>query len=641
MALTNPSLVYSHPHIGVYIEDNTTVEENDTTSTDTTIASDPFSIMQIGRFAKGRDNVLLSFDNWSSFYNEFGAPNYKLYGQAAYNVHAALTNNPGLCRVYAMRVMPDNATYSNITILASYKWGEYTVPSAEGVEPAVKKNGMIIKFTAQTVNNLSTPASLKTYASAKYAAPQEDASTATTSALFGFNALGRGKYGNALRVRFGDMTPYDDDPVNKSFKVDVLEYTSSLNVKESYTGKFNEIAFSTVTKSSVYLEDMVNDPDTGSSKIEMHVVYQTLEDMINFYNDHIESGDPITIDTCDFINGLTMTGESDLNIYIDPESTISLTAIEGFSLQNGTDGDFASLSGDALNTAVDTCLINAFNGVYDKSVLSRYGSPVDCILDAGFSTPVKKAMIARGTKRQEDTMVYIDAGTECTTGESLLTFAQSLQNFGGPNIVKEAHHYKLRDTSFTGKQITVTSTYNIAKLLPSHIASNGLGTPFVMDRTRITDAVKNSFEPIINPTDDELKNKLYKLRMNYYESVTRNVYQRATALTSQATMTDRSDEFNEYILHRAIITCEDLLRANLYNLAEETDRVRYQTTARDVLDVRLAGLVRSYDVSYDMSALDEANNLLRIKLRLVFRTIVKKGIVEAYIDPRGTSSTQE
>ena len=645
MALSNPSLVYSHPYVGVYVEDNTMTTEDTTTVDTQTVNDNPFSIMQIGRFAKGRDNTLLSFDSWSACLNEFGAPNYKLYGQAGYNAYAALANNPGLCRLYAMRVMPDNATYSNIVIMASYKWGEYQTTDAEG-KPATK-TGMIIKFTGQTTNSLSSKESLKTYASAKYAAPGEDPATAVTSALFGFHSLGRGKYGNSIRVRFNDMTAYDNDPTTKSFKVDVLEYTTSLNVKESFTGTFNEIAFSPVTKSSLYLEDMINDPDTGSTKLGVNIVYQTFEDMINFYNENkSEDVTPITVDTADFINGLTMEGLTDYNIYIDPESTISLTAIEGFALQSGGDGDFGTLSDEALQTSIDNCLTNAFNGVYDESVLSRYGSPVDCILDANFSIAVKKAMIALGTKRQEDTMVYIDMGTEATTGDALVTFAQSLQNLGGPNILKEAHYYKLRDTIFTGKQITVTTTYNIAKLLPTHVATYGLGTPFVMQNARITDAIKGSFGPLINPNNDELKNKLYKLRVNYYENVSRNVYQRSTAITSQASITDRSDEFNEYILHLAAITCEDLLRGNLYNLAEEADRARYQSAATDVLNVKIGNLVRNMSVSYDMSALDEMNNLLRIKLQLTFRTIVKRGIVEIYINPRGstsstTASTQE
>ena len=51
--------------------------------------------------------------------NEYGDPNYKLYGQAGYNAYNALA--PGYAGMYIMRLMPVNATHSNTVIMAKYK----------------------------------------------------------------------------------------------------------------------------------------------------------------------------------------------------------------------------------------------------------------------------------------------------------------------------------------------------------------------------------------------------------------------------------------------------------------------------------------------------------------------------------------
>lgn len=635
MALDNPSLVYSHPHVGVYIEDNSILDEVSTNLAPVVLADDAVGIIQLGKFAKGRDNTILSFDSWAEAKEELGAPNYRLYGQAAYNIHAALSNNEGNCRVYAMRVMPTDATYSNVAIKVSYKWGTYQPAGSD--EP--EQTGLIIKYTAVNKASMQTKSMLKTLND--YQAPTEEVGGETTSALMAISALGRGKYGNNLRIKFSDITPYDNEPDYKTYQFDVLEHNSVLSRKETFTGTFNESAFNSALGQSLYIQDLINDEESGSKKVNIEICQQTIEDMINLYNANIGEGDEkITLDTFDFITGTDMSGGT-AKIFIDPSSTISVSHIEGLSLAAGSDGAFDTVNGkttEEVQTAYTSALIDAAKGNLDKRILSRYGTPATCILDAGFPDEVKQALVELATKRQENVMLYLDAGIEITTTDAYIAWLEKMQSYGGPNILKDGHHYKIRDLVFTGKQVPVTTTYVIARDLPRHIATYGYGVPFVMNHARVTDAVRGSFMPVVDPGDEEVKNAIYKLRGNYFETVTYGTYQRATALTSQKVVSDRSDEFNEYILHEGVKICTDLLRSKLYNFAEAEDRALYQTEAETLIQNKIGSLVRTVTVAYEMSAADELNNILRIKLRIVCKTVIKRGIVEAYIDPRASTS---
>ena len=174
----------------------------------------------------------------------------------------------------------------------------------------------------------------------------------------------------------------------------------------------------------------------------------------------------------------------------------------------------------------------------------------------------------------------------------------------------------------------------MAGLIPRHIKTKGLNEPMAMENAMVTEAVKGSFLPVIDPDDNAIKKEIYNLRGNYYETVRYNVYQRGVAITSQRELSDRLDEFNEYILHLAVAKATSILRSKIYKLGEEEDRAAYTETANKELQYILGPMVRSLTVEFKMSAEDERKSILRLALRIVYKTIIKRGIVEIYLDPR-------
>ena len=82
----NVVLTYQHPYIATYLQDNTIYTEE----AEAEIPTPSFNGIQVGFFGGGRDNVVLYSTNTEMFVNEYTKPNYKLYGQAAYNAVAAI-----------------------------------------------------------------------------------------------------------------------------------------------------------------------------------------------------------------------------------------------------------------------------------------------------------------------------------------------------------------------------------------------------------------------------------------------------------------------------------------------------------------------------------------------------------------------
>ena len=71
MSFENVVLQYAHPHVAVYLEDNTTY-------TETFLAEEePVKLIQCGMYAEGRDNKVIYCPNYASYIEEFGNPNYK------------------------------------------------------------------------------------------------------------------------------------------------------------------------------------------------------------------------------------------------------------------------------------------------------------------------------------------------------------------------------------------------------------------------------------------------------------------------------------------------------------------------------------------------------------------------------------
>ena len=813
----NVTLLYQHPHISIYVEDNTGYEEEELTE-----SSKDFNGIQVAFTGSGRDNTLLYCTNTSEFLNEFGDPNYKLYGQAGYNAYNILSSNYAGC--YVLRPMPDNATLANTVIMAKYKlvddtvvippvigndvmsltgtnnvpelipdeedgsiegataftltgktvsgltgdpnvdglfshittewlagnnlgnftivtvkipvptgvvvgenvtitntsealkkfysdfgedpthitanddgitatkvrtytaeeifegndyitmailvsegdttyldinWGteqENIVMRASGIEfvseiieeETPKNMKLGVAFEAVSIPNATSENVLRAEIAGLYNGGEPNEEGYCYEPLMAFWSLGRGSYGSDIRIKFTDDNEYDgaEDPTTRSYKVTIMQNTKNgLMEKEYIYGMLDEDAFDKDYEEgpSLFLADLITDPDKGSAKIGMLFNSEVYSNMIDLMNSVIDDEDEkIDVSTFDAIFGLNPDGTENTHMVLldntDSESYVNLVSADGVKLNLGSDGDLdpATHTEEEIEATREALLIKAFSGELDRRIKSRYSTPADFCLDANFSDAVKRQMAEFALGRKYDCLTYLDTKLLKTSNE-VINYLKSLNSVYGYNIVKEMHCYKYRDQLFTGKSCEMSITHWFAKAFPNHVRVYGIGEPFAREKARLSnseDFISNTFFPVIDPDDNDIKKQIYKYGANCYETVRYNVFQRSSAITTCKEKSDRVDEFNELITERAIGIAHSLLSSKIYHISEDEDRARFTEEAQRTVEYELAGLVKTCTVEFKMSTSDKKRNILRIVMHLTFYTVAKYGIVEVYLDPR-------
>ncbi len=770
---------YQHPYITVQIYDNSEYTEPEVED-----YRRSFNGMQVGFFAGGRDNQLLYMPDKTQYLREFGKPNFKLLGQAAYNADNALATDN--CGMYIMNLKPDNATYSNVVIMARFKTEAIADTDTEGSGSSSETTGgdteesgsstttnskigyyyqdeevvyiqasdgkfygyeesdvtvenidavyreadidaitigveegqlVKIKWTDQAnlneivaaikrgetptfnfdedsssedsgstiedgdieddteetttsyklvyalyatyIENATTVDALKAAVNSLISS-DPDADGFFNMPLFLFYSQGRGVYGDNIHIRLANVTEYmndvdsieyiygnwseEDKPTAHQYSITVMEPTKDgLTERETATVTLNPDGLNMYDDEnpSTYMEDVVNDPETGSKRIYVEIYQETFDAICELYNATVKPTDDVDITpfSFDIFNTLSLDGNVIENIEQDTtgDDYINVYAIDGFTMKNGNDG-WDDMSEDEIKAERNRLLIKAYAGDIDPYIKSRFSSPADFNLDAGYDIAVNKQMVALAAARKYDLMTYLDTGTVTTTS-GLLNVAANMRGIYAFNVVKDGHCYTYRDLEYTRKLCTFTITHWLAKAIPNHMATQYTiyGVPLARDMAILkagTDYVRGSFKPVIDPDANDVKNTLYKLRVNTYETLSYNSVQRSTAITSCQSNSDRLLEMNEYIIHKTINTAYNLIASKLYKFGEEADRARYQRDADSILQHRLGSYVRNVSVEFEMTPSDEKRSLLRLKVHITFKTVVQRGELELYIDPR-------
>jgi len=627
------------PGTEIVLIDNTIYQEEN----DTTVATPDFNGIQVGFSAFGRDNVLLYYTSKEQFLAENGNPNYKLYGQSAYNACAALATNQ--CGMYFMRLMPEDATVPNFTVMARVRAAVADETSVDDVVGDMEDTGMrlYVDFTKRVIEGCTSERELKTKLAALYdTSGAVDEEGWTELPLFSFWSRGRGAGGNSLRIKFVDALDYDlyYEGQTREYTIQVLRPTTSgLAVIDSQTGMIDESAMDITDdhNPSQFIEDRINDVEYGSNYINMMFHSDSWDTIVRMYNSVADNNYQTTVDMLDIIFGRMVSGEPNPYLVLPNAYTLNVQAVDGIALEGGSDGAFATADAER---AKEEMLIKAFAGDVDSAIKSKFASPADFNLDANYSDSVKRQMAALAILRKYDAMTYLDSGLLEQTGE-YSNWLVSMRDVYAYNLVKECGMYEWRDNEFTGKLIPLTMTHWLARKLPVHMSINSLTTPMAKDNCMLvggTDFVTGTFRPVIDPDNETVKNIFWKFKSNVYESVGRNRFQRAWAITTCQELSDRADEFNEYILHRAVAIAYAIMNSKIYKIGEESDRIAYQKHAEKEIKYQLGNFLRSVTVEFVMTAKDEKQNRMRLKLRLVYKTVIHRGIVEIYLDPRVASS---
>jgi hypothetical protein len=625
---------YLHSHVETVINDYT--QFNDGTSTPVDSNS---KFIAVFRSAKGIDNVLVKKDDLTDFRKTYGDSDYAKYGQPLMMPMAMLSS--GSATVYCMRVMPDDAYAANCILSMLYKLDELT-------------GKMIIKYRASYIDksSIADPTAYKTNASFKkalntYAAAlktdEPDADGFLQVPLATFRSMGRGVYGNNLRFRIARNADYENDYGIKMFSFETLNTENGLEKVATYVGS---MVTSPKYKNITLINDVLDEAAVGAAVMDVQVLednfaeaYEVFKKFVEGLDESLQDEIPDADEWDPFFGRCVGNDTINKNLQILPESVdsdnISVDNPGGVTLSGGDDGAFADPNAQNVFRAEVEAYTKAFEGGLDRSILSSRRVPVDVILDANYPFEVKQ-VIADLANTRESCLCYIDAGTDTKLAE-IDNIIDEYSIFNTRNISKEFQHYTTKDVT-TKKKCEVTVTYYYAQALPAHYKQNGKHVPFVKGRSELIGHVKDSLEPVIDDIDMDIKEKLYNNRINYYEVVEENVYQRCSQNTAQNINSDLLEENNMNTVFELKRAIERDCWERLYDFTSASVRADFADYEKAKYASWIGSKLASFDISFDVNEWEGERSIVHCYTAIQFRNLMKRTIIEIDVNKRDFTS---
>lgn len=625
-----PEHVYPHQH--VQINDNTEVSR-----TYSSVSSEVTALLCVFASPKGRDNKVLTIEDGSQgFVNEYGIGPFSLYGQPLMNAYAAAMS--GACTLHCMRVTPEDASYSNVTLIAKYK-----VDAGDD-----DQNKLTIMYYAKSSNGeLSTLDDLDTCCTVS-GTPDEGGFTSVK--LLTVGCLGKGVYGKNLRFRITSDRTSDKDNDFKNYFFGVYDNTNGMIQKEQFNVVFNSDA--TYSNVSLFAEDVINDSASGSTQLKvasfdegfkaLYDAYKTVNPDCTLSCAEFDPFFGLDKNTRTALPNLDIKSDADADPAAAGETAISVSSTTGVALLGGSDG---SLAADADPTerqeALNNLYLSAYNGTLDPQIKSKNRFPTTFIMDANFTKDIKLAIANLAIKRG-DCMAMLDCGTGITTKASVKAYVD--ENFGSSVnnrvVCIEPYCMKVRDP-YTSKAVTVTSTYWLSSRYPVHIQEwNGKHRPLAGNTFGIIDGyIRDSVYPVFDEDlDSTVMDELAEAHINFAKYNANQVVVRAMQDTKQTKQTNLSEQNNVLILLDIKRDCERLCAAYEYDFSEPTDIARFNTDVEIIAARYRDAQVRSINAYFDKNNWESERNILHLYVEMVHKDLVKITIIE--IDVNRSTTTE-
>lgn len=245
MASNELNVIYNHPYVASNITNNDTIFQS-------TSGNRPFFSVIVSE--RGEDNKIKLTSSVEEFLFNYGEPNLKKFGQAAFNIINILQNGES---VYTLRVLPDNAGYSHAMLNIQTKIeGTKYVKNVDGER--VQIDNIVIRPTVTYSQANNTSETLLEY----------DMTNATNSSVDGYRnnmlfyviPVGRGEYYDKYGFRIYLNTSYDDTYDFRVYNFEVIEfdeYDNASIIEGPFYVALDPDALTT-SNESMFIEDVVN-----------------------------------------------------------------------------------------------------------------------------------------------------------------------------------------------------------------------------------------------------------------------------------------------------------------------------------------------------------------------------------------------
>lgn len=208
----------------------------------------------------GIDNVWLKMTSRSQAEATFGKSNFRKYGQPYMQALSVLDQNNSA--VWLMRVMPENATYSNVLIYVGFK-----VDSSEDYANAHDRK-FRIKFTYEYLDELVSRKALLEKLNAE--GGSLDAEGYKIYPFMAFNSAGRGDKGNLYGIRLSQNISYEKEFGIKMYNYEILYKENGLKLVATYVGT-NVTSPKYTSEIPTLIDDVIDMYAKGDYPVEVSV----------------------------------------------------------------------------------------------------------------------------------------------------------------------------------------------------------------------------------------------------------------------------------------------------------------------------------------------------------------------------------
>lgn len=271
---------------------------------------------------------------------------------------------------------------------------------------------------------------------------------------------------------------------------------------------------------------------------------------------------------------------------------------------------------------------------------------------------VKKAMYDLNEFRNKNGMevnpergagcsLYLDCGLvgskHLGVNYELFNIINAMADMDGRATSIDLGYYDIFDP-ITGKRITVTVDYYIAKNLIPHLMKYGLNKPFTykyatlkaLQRSSMLgvsgNMIRDSFRPDIDLIDWDVKEMLYKSRINYYlTSDEGRTVERACQNTRQLDASALLEENNVRVLNTLKKNLEKACRSYLYEWNEPEVRKGYTDAQMQIYRPWIGTIVQDLNIEFTANEWEQERMIMHCYVTVKFRDIIKRIILEINI----------
>jgi len=455
---------------------------------------------------KGRDNEAIFVGSRNELIREWGEPDIsvfgKHYGQGLYNAYNYLGESGSS---WFMRVMPDNATYSNLridaiwngvdstaTIVTTYINGISTIEEIQTNLTQVGDTypicilhpigrGDYYNLISVRLTRHANPMYEGVYILDIYEKQKDGDEVIVESFSVSFNPEARDssgdsifisdillKYSNLLRATCmlpnGEYSPgYQlciknyDNRIGTTSTIKVAGSASITDLKQDFLEWSNPTETGNATYAIVAIDQRGNRLYGwlgASSGVD--------NETINIFNDR-----DLSTASQEWIGDTSIFDDTNYSVeyYIRKDLTdITEPFLAGeISLRKGSDGDIYDINHNINMPVCEQLLAQGYAGIIDDSILDRERMYFTLVFDAGYPTSVKHA-ISQLVNTRRDCVALLDNGDNADFNTAMAK-RNSDHNFNSYLCALYEGYNKVYD-SFTGSDIWVSPLYHMSYLAP-------------------------------------------------------------------------------------------------------------------------------------------------------------------------------